>query len=277
MLPGQIIAHPWLYTQKALGRLRRRMVSVPAAPAIRSIEGSVRYEFKALPFLDDDDFRAMLTGSYDIVLCNNFRKYLRTGDVMLDIGANVGYISAMAASQVGETGEVHGFEPLRECFERLGLLQSLNPNYNFIFNNLALGEQEGFLPIAYDPQGGSRNATLVPDSSSAVTISVPVKRLDAYIFQNIPKPERIRLIKIDVEGFEFPVLRGAEQFFAQTKCRPLIFCELKPWELKKIGASLEDFEQYMKRFGYRAYDSVENERPVDLRAMTDMDVLLFKA
>jgi FkbM family methyltransferase len=277
MLPGQILTHPWLFTRKAAGRLRRRMVSIPPAPVVRSLNGSVRYEFKSLPFLDEGDLRAMLTGSYDLILCDNFKKFLRPGDVVLDVGANVGYISAMAATRVGPSGEVHGFEPLPECFERLSVLQKLNPQYKFRFNNLALGEAEGELPISYDPNGGSRNATLVPDHASAASRKVPVQRLDAYISQNIANPERIKLVKIDVEGFEFPVLRGMEQFLANPKIRPIIVCELKPWEVQKLGFSLEDLEKYMLRFGYRAYDSVDHGKVIDLTKMVDMDVVLFKA
>lgn len=277
MLPGQIVTHPWLFFRKAVGRLRRRMMAVPGSPVVKTMHDGVRFEFKALPFLDEDDLRAMLTNSYDLILCNNFRKFLQAGDVVLDIGANIGYISAIAASRVGPSGEVHGFEPLQECFERLSVLADLNPKCKFHFNNVALGEQTGSLPISYDPQGGSRNATLVPDHRAPATRPVPVMRLDAYIAQNIAKPERIRLIKIDVEGYEFPVLRGAEQFFAKTTCRPLIFCELKPWEIRKCGYSIEDLERYMQSFGYQAYDSVQTGKRVNLRKMEQMDVVLFKA
>jgi FkbM family methyltransferase len=276
MLPGQIVTHPWLFLRKAVGRIQRRITAVPESPVIKTLHGGVRFELRALPFLDEDDLRAMLTDSYDLILCDNFRQFLRQGDVMVDVGANVGYISAVAASRIGTTGEVHGFEPLQECFARLQALEGLNPQYKFHFHNVALGEQAGSLPISYDPHGGSRNATLVPDHAAPATRSVPVMRLDTYIAQNIAQPERIRLIKIDVEGYEFPVLRGAEQFFANSACRPVIFCELKPWEIRKCRYSLEDLEQYMRRFGYEAYDSVQHGKRIDLRKMEQMDVVLFR-
>jgi FkbM family methyltransferase len=61
-------------------------------------------------------------------------------------GANVGYISAVAASCVGKSGAVHGFEPLPECFARLQTLRGLNPDSPFFFNHVALGERPGILP-----------------------------------------------------------------------------------------------------------------------------------
>jgi FkbM family methyltransferase len=166
---------------------------------------------------------------------------------------------------------------LIECYRRLERLRELNPRLCLKFNNVALGEAEGFLPLAYNPDGDSRNATLVPGKHYAETRQVPVYRLDEYIASNISSPERIKVIKIDVEGFEFQVIKGLERFLAGTKFRPLIVCEIKPWELTHLGASLDDFEQFMKKFGYRAYIIPEESVAVRMSALTDMEVLLFRA
>jgi len=220
---------------------------------------------------------AMLTQSYDLILYNVFRRNLSSGDIVLDVGANVGYISAQAASYVGVPGEVHGFEPLKICFDRLQVLSALNPQYRFVFNNVALGAEDEMLPISYDPNGESRNASLVPGKSEAVTQEVPIKRLDDYIHDHIPSPRRITLIKIDVEGLEFFVLKGLERFFAETDCRPLIVCELKPWEVGKLGYTIADFDGYMRKFGYSSYDMVDQEKPLELSKLTDMEGVLFRA
>ena len=146
-----------------------------------------------------------------------------------------------------------------------------------MFTNVALGQEQGSLPISYDPKGGSRNPTLVPGYSTPVTLEVPVIRLDDYISIHISRLERIKIIKIDVEGFEFPVLLGAEKFFAKTTCRPQIVCELKPYDIRKCGFTLDNLKRYMNGFGYRAYDSVRRNKRVDLRSLTEMEVLVFRA
>jgi hypothetical protein len=105
---------------------------------------------------------------------------------------------------------------------------------------------------------------------------VPVKRLDDYILDNISSPERIKLVKIDVEGFEFLVLKGLGRFFAKSRSRPLIVCEIKPWEIKALGYTMRDFEQYMKSFGYCSYDMVQHDKPVNLSQLEDMEVVLFR-
>ena len=268
---------PLLLAKKAIGRLRRRFVKIPHEAVIGTIGGTVRFEHKALSFLDQDDLRAMLTQSYDIILCDYLRRHLRPGDIVVDVGANVGYISAIAASCVGTTGQVHGFEPLLECYARLERLRALNPQFHFCFNNVALGESDGVLPIAYNPEGDARNATLVPGKKAEVTRDVPVRRLDEYIMQNIPCSERIRIIKIDVEGFEISVLRGLDRFLTATARRPTIVCEIKPWELSNLGATLQEFEEYMSKFGYRTYVITEEEKPVALSSVTDMEVVVFRA
>jgi FkbM family methyltransferase len=268
--------HPSLLAKKAIGRLRRRLVKIPESPVIATINGSVRFEHELLSFLDEGDFRAMLTESYDIILCEYLRTHLMPGDIFLDAGANVGYISAVAASRVGISGEVHGFEPLLECYARLERLRCLNPQFRFFFNNTALGETAEILPIAFNPEGDSRNATLVPGKSAAETRDVAVQRLDQYIKQRIPSADRIKIIKIDVEGFEFLVLRGLGRFFEETPHRPAIICEIKPWELRSLSATMVEFEQYMNQFGYRSYIITENDKPIQLSALTDMEVVLFR-
>jgi FkbM family methyltransferase len=273
----EVFRHPLRTARKAAGRLRRKMTKVPQSGDIRLINNTVRFEHKNFPFLNEDDIRAMLTQSYDITLCDYLRKHLTMGDIVLDVGANVGYISAFAASCVGHTGEVHGFEPLPECFARLQLLSAMNPDFHFYFSHTALGESAGLLPISYDPNGDSRNATLVPGKESGKrALQVPVKRLDDYILENIGSPQRIKIIKIDVEGYEFQVLRGLERFLVDTRYRPRIICEIKPWELKNLGFTLEDFDEYMKKFGYRAYDLANDNRCVALPELKDMSVLLFQ-
>jgi FkbM family methyltransferase len=269
------LLRPGLLVKKAVGKLRRKATPFPTSPVISLVNGTIRFETKRLPFLTEDNQLAMMTGSYDIILQEFLARHLRAGDTVLDGGANVGYISAVAASNVGPTGEVHGFEPLLECYERLQVLASLNSEHHFFFNNAALGDQEGILPM-FCPEGDARNSTLVSGKDHPDARQVSVKRLDDYIAANVRAPEKIRVIKLDVQGFEYLVLRGLEKFFA-TGLRPVIACDMKPWEMKNIGHTLQEFEQYMKGVGYRAYDIVRENVPVDICSLTDWHAVVFKA
>lgn len=275
---SKAIQNPGLTWKKAVGRLRRNLAKLPAEndAAREELAGGIVFEHKRLSFLEPDDIRAMMTQSYDITLCICLRRYLRPGDIMLDVGANIGYISAVAAGCVGKSGVVHGFEPLRECFDRLEVLKAINPKFNFAFHNVALGAEQGTLNIAFDPQGDMRNATLVPGRESPQSRAVPVWRLDEYIASHISSPEKIRFIKIDVEGFEFAVLRGLEKYLETGIAKPLIVCEIKPWEIVKLGYSMGDFAAYLKRYGYGAFEMDNDTIAVDVATMTEMDTLLFR-
>lgn len=270
------LENPQLALRKAVGKIRRKTARIPEHSIIEEMKGGLLFEHRPLSFLDDDDIRAMMTHSYDISGCDCFRRHLSQGDTVLDVGANIGYMSAVAASCVGRAGEVHGFEPLTECFERLQTLSHSNPAFRLHFNNVAVGSQKGSLKIGFNRDGDMRNATLVPGKNTPETRDVPVWRLDDYIFDNIAAPERIKLIKIDVEGFEFSVLQGLERFFARG-ARPLIVCEVKPWEIRNIGYTMKDFDAYMKNFGYRAFDIARERRTVDLSELQDMDTVVLRA
>jgi FkbM family methyltransferase len=269
------LLRPGLVVKKAVGKLRRTTMRFPDSPVTKLVNGTVRFEHKRLPFLTEDNQLAMITGSYDIILQEFLQRHLRTGDTVIDGGANVGYVSATAASYVGQSGEVHGFEPLQECYARLQVLASLNPQFHFFFHNAALGEENGVLPI-FCPQGDARNATLVPGKDFTDKREVPVKRLDDYIAANVRSPEKIRVIKLDVQGFEYLVLRGLEKFFSSTSFRPVIVCDMKPWEMRNIGYTLDDFDRYMKKFGYQTFDIVRENVRIDLCSLTDWRAVVFR-
>jgi len=269
------LMHPGLMVKKVVGKIRRKTARYPETPVVGLVNGAVRFEHKRLPFLTLDNQVAMMTGTYDLILEEFLRKHLRAGDTVLDGGANVGYISALAGSFVGPSGEVHGFEPLRECHARLEVLASLNPQYHFFFNNVALGDENGTVSLSC-PEGDARNATLVPGKQNTDVRQVPVKRLDDYITANVRSPEKIRVIKLDVQGYEYLVLRGLEKFFASTTLRPVIACDMKPWEMQNIGFTLDDFDKYMAKFGYHAYDIVRENARIDIRTLTDWRAVVFK-
>ena len=131
--------------------------------------------------------------------------------IVLDIGANIGAI-AQALEQSGFT--VEAFEPLPEVFALL------KKNFKGKAHNVALGERGGTttMPkISYDKEnnfGGFSCGTAYKDAGS---IDIPIHKLDDYKFDNIG------LMKIDVEGYEERVLRGAMETI--KRCKPILYME----------------------------------------------------
>jgi FkbM family methyltransferase len=153
------------------------------------------------------------------------KEYLRLGDVFVDVGANVGILSLMASSLVGSGGQVFAIEAHPKTVEYLRGNIRLNSIKNIRVIHAAVGDQEGTTGIS----------SLRTDDQNRIEQSgksVPLRRLESIL----PKV-RIRLLKIDTEGFELFVLRGSECLLQMTD-----------------AIYLESWERHFKRYGYSTAD-----------------------
>ncbi len=194
--------------------------------------------------------REMLSNAYETPLRESLAPQIQSGGVVLDIGANVGALSLFFAQRVGPSGRVIAFEPGFPFFERLkGNLALNGPRLAHVEpHNLGLGEKEGQLFWQEDPSFPG-NATLTLPTGTAV----PVTTLD--LFQSRHPIDRCDFIKIDVEGMELEVLRGAEAFVARF--RPLIALEaIMEFEASCGKPIRREMEALLKRWGYRLEDAI---------------------
>jgi FkbM family methyltransferase len=219
----------------------------------------------------------MYFGSYALLVIEAMKRFLKPGDAFLDVGANIGYLSAIAAGLVGRQGQVHCFEPVPTYFYRLQRLAELNPEHAIFPNARAAGEAPGTCTIYVTREPGQN--TMVPSYKSAeevtFTLEVPVVRLDSYIEQHATG--RIGMVKIDAEGFEFPILKGLRKVFEQSSCRPPIVCEIAPRAYPLMGTTLSALVEYMNEFGYTPRDLIDGTTPVDLTAIEHVTDVLFVA
>ena len=82
------------------------------------------------------------------------------------------------------------------------------------------------------------------------------------------------MIKIDTEGYEFPVLRGLEAYLEEAQVKPILIVEIAPSVYPKMGTTLNALAEYMGRFDYMPY-STETGRKVDVRTLTAITDVLF--
>lgn len=159
------------------------------------------------------------TGTYEKGTLHLLQKLLQPGDTFVDIGANIGLMSVFAAGCVGEKGKVLAFEAHPETFDWLNFNVALNHAACIETYGFALGNETGSAVI-YDNWDINRGgASLVVRQENATGHTVEVKTLDDVLDSDISP----KLIKVDVEGFELPVLRGAAQTIRRS--RPVLIVE----------------------------------------------------
>lgn len=192
------------------------------------------------------------TGRWEPHVERCIRTLLRPGDTAVDVGANLGYFTISMARSVGTEGRVWAFEPVPPTFDRLRLSVSLNRLEQVTPLPLAVGDVDGEAQISFDPQlAGS--ASLHGDARLPRTEvrRVPICRLDGLVDAGKVAPPQ--LIKIDVEGHELAVIRGALATIAQT--RPFIVFEFSEPLARAGGWTLADLAGLIRSCGdYRFFD-----------------------
>jgi FkbM family methyltransferase len=178
---------------------------------------------EVLASLDDYVGRsAFYLGELDRKITWVCSRIVRPGDVVLDIGANIGMVTVWLSRLVGPHGRVHSFEPNPVLCERLVAAMNRNRLSNVQLHPFALGPSTSELALCI-PTHNAGAASLIrrADASRSRTISVPVRRLsDVATSEDI---RAIRFIKIDVEGFEDQVLEGGRDLLEHVRPESILF------------------------------------------------------
>jgi FkbM family methyltransferase len=222
----------------------------------------------------DASMSNMYFGCYETELTNLLYRFLRKGDTFIDIGANVGYISTYALGLVGRDGNVHAFEPVPQYLSRLRKIQEDNPGYSLHVNGVAVGEREGTANIAVTNLRNIGWNTMVPEFMSKDTIKeeieISVIRLTDYLSDR--DVQNLRLVKIDTEGFEFPVMKGFQEYLRKMKELPILIIEIAPSAYPRLNSTCGEFERFMSELGYvsRSIDCVNDVQIDKLDRTTDV-------
>jgi FkbM family methyltransferase len=176
------------------------------------------------------------------------RALLRPGDVFVDVGANVGYFSLLAASIVGPTGGVIAFEPTPSTLEVLRQNVALNGLKNVQIRGEAVLDRECTVTISQPHDANTGANSIRPQQGHTPSWQVPAVRLESAL----PADMTVRLLKVDVEGADLHVLRGFEQRLREVNA-PLVMCEVADAFLREMGGSSNELMSFMACLGYRAY------------------------
>ena len=262
---------PKIFFKKGIARILLKVIPVPKGVVQTSIGG---YTIDTLPSRNDW-WESMYLRCLDIEITHNIKRYLTIGGIFIDVGGGVGYFSAIASNIVGVSGQVHCFEAYPSNVRAIQRMIESNPNSNIILNDCALGADEGINNL-YTMRFRRHSAiSMIGSLIERIdeTIEVRTQRLDTYLRQN--NIDEVSLIKIDVEGYEFYVLKGLSGFFEKVTHRPPIICEIFVPLYKKIGHSLSEFHTYMGDYGYQAHNIFNARKRIDIRMLRETTDVIF--
>jgi FkbM family methyltransferase len=196
--------------------------------------------------------------SFEPDVANAFVTLLHAGDVAVDVGANCGYLTVLAAILVGPTGHVVSFEPDPENVARLRANLVLNDCENVTVIEKAVTNHVGDVEFFINSDNSGGNALWDPAQypgnekclATPMRLTVPGTTLDAEWEQlRLPAP---KLIKIDTEGADLRVLEGARDLLSRQKPR-FVISELHEFALAKMGGSQESLRGFMVDLGYSTF------------------------
>lgn len=200
-----------------------------------------------LDLSDWSDRRAYFSGEYyQRDLSELLRRIVRPGDRFIDIGANIGLVTLLAARGVGRAGRVLAFEPNPGPLARLREHVAINGLQQVEVHDVALAEAAGSaeLFVASEHTG---KGTLTVDGGAGGRVSVRLVRGDDLV-----RPaDSATIIKLDVEGYELKVLRGLEQLLRAQDA--IVIVEVTDFMLKRVGESAAALCEFLEGLGYESY------------------------
>jgi FkbM family methyltransferase len=191
------------------------------------------------------------TFNFDTYEFDDFKmilKLIKDGQVILDIGGNIGFHAVSLGSEF-PNAKVYSFEPIPKTFAYLKKHVEANGLKNVQVFNHGFSDSEKDLVFYFYPEGsGNASSANLSERTDAEKITCHVSVVDKFVKE---KNLKVDFIKCDVEGAEFFVFKGAEQVLKEQ--RPIVFAEiLRKWS-RKFGYEPNEIFDFFSGLNYQAY------------------------
>jgi FkbM family methyltransferase len=216
-------------------------------------------------------FLTYASNTYERTTTGLFKKAVKPGNVIVDIGANIGYFTLLSAKLAGESGKVFAFEPEPLNYDYLQKNVSLNSYQNIVVEQKAVSDTNGttkFFICSYNPASHSINqcegmeAFADGEQAQGEHIEVETIFLDDFLKD---KTDRVDLVKMDIEGAEFLAINGMRKIIENNKDIKIIL-EYCPLLLEKMGdSSKEMMDVLMLEYNFKVY-IIGNEHAMEEQA-----------
>ena len=196
---------------------------------------------------DRGDQLIYVTGTHEDHTARIMKSLIGRGDNVVDIGANIGFFSLLAARRVGHDGHVWSFEPADTARSRLRHNIKLNGYTNLTVSDVAVSDAAGTCTFHCGPRHHSGLSSLRPLERISQSYEVKTRTLPSCV----PRNTMLHLIKMDIEGAEYRAFLGMEDILRRQL--PDILVEITDSFLKDMGSSASETYGFLRSIGYRMY------------------------
>lgn len=207
-------------------------------------------------------------GIYDLVVTEALLRLLVPGELAMDIGANIGYTTAVMASQIGSSGKVISFEPSSRVFENLmwnvqgwsadSRLARIEAHQTAISS--CIGNAWLSFPAHFRANNGVATLQPLEPQKDGTQESVRTVDLDSFCLNQTPT-----FLKLDVEGHELSVIQGARRLLSSGGVRDVVF--------EDHGPHPSAVQEALRSFGFRIYGLSRTFRRMILTEQGDYRLL----
>lgn len=214
--------------------------------------------------------RMMYHGLYEENVVNFLRRNIRSGDVVFDPGANIGYFAAICRGLVGDSGHVYSFEPSNAAYAHMLKNNTVGALKNWTLEHSALTDHSGSMTFYDTPRVMTRGFACLEgtyEPKDRIPHQVEVVSLDDYCAsKNI---SAIAFLKLDIEGSELKALRGAKQMLAKRAIRTILVETTLMAHTQELTREIDDL---LRGAGYRSHQARRNGTLVPINIMERKEI-----
>lgn len=179
------------------------------------------------------------------------KRNVKKGDIVLDIGANIGFYSKILSELVGLAGKVYCFEPDKKNYNYF--LKNTKGIANVFGVNKAVADQTKTLKLYTSKLLNVDHRTYKVDEFEQ-EITIDAVSIDDFVGDKF----KVDFIKMDIQGFEVSAIKGMQKILSNNPSLKLL-TELWPYGLRKAGCSCAEMVNLIEQYGYRIYELVNKE------------------
>lgn len=198
----------------------------------------------------------LMYGNYEEDMKNTIKKFLKKGDFFIDLGANEGYFSVIASKYVGKSGKVISIEPQLRLQNIICMNIKLNNISNIDLHQIAISNKNGITEISLSPDTNTGSSGLYRTTRyKNPTQLVQQKTLDSFL--KMIRIKKIKLIKIDIESYEYEAILGSKDLF-RSGIIENIALEYHSSILSKRKLSEKTIDKFLRKSGYYINKAFKN-------------------